>query len=149
MSLICLKCFEVYDERIKSGLVDWKWFHDKRGFECYQCPKNKCNGGYVVEVDELFLPIIKILNQKNYTTTFCCSGHVYESHPHSYISFIAGTELPTIPDMYKIIESEYESYKSIHIDREFSTNKTEDRLYIDIINNAKNVLKWAKELKIR
>ena len=54
-----------------------------------KCPKVGC-WGELVEVDELMLPIIRILNRKGYETQYCCSGHVNDSSVMAYICFQAG-----------------------------------------------------------
>lgn len=54
-----------------------------------ECPKVGC-WGELVEVDELMLPIIRILNRKGYETQYCCSGHVNDSSNMAYICFQAG-----------------------------------------------------------
>lgn len=54
-----------------------------------ECPKVGC-GGELVEIDELMLPIIRILNRKGYETQYCCSGHVNNSLNMAYICFQAG-----------------------------------------------------------
>ena len=55
MGYICLSCYEEYArESLNLELHD--------GYE-YFCPKATC-GGSVVEIDDLLLPIIKLLNLK-------------------------------------------------------------------------------------
>ena len=54
-----------------------------------ECPKVGC-WGELVEIDELMLPIIRILNRKGYETQYCCSGHVNDSSGMAYICFQAG-----------------------------------------------------------
>lgn len=69
MAYMCLECYEVYNMNLPY------------------CPKETCNCGQVIEVDELMLPTIMILNQKGYCTEFCCSGHAYHGYCNSYITF--------------------------------------------------------------
>ena len=66
MAYMCMGCYEVYDWNMEM------------------CPKTGCEGN-IVEIDELMLPIIKMLNQKGYITEYCCSGHVYGNGSSSYI----------------------------------------------------------------
>ena len=54
-----------------------------------ECPKVGC-WGELVEIDELMLPVIRILNRKGYETQYCCSGHVNDSSGIAYICFQAG-----------------------------------------------------------
>ena len=62
---LCLECGEIYDS---------DWLFKRIRSEYIQCPKTNCVGT-LFEVDELLLPTIKILNEKGYSTKFCCSGH--------------------------------------------------------------------------
>lgn len=66
MAYMCMGCYEIYDRDL--------------GY----CPKSNCNDN-VVEIDELMLPAIKLLNQKGYVTSFCCSGHVYDDGCTVYV----------------------------------------------------------------
>lgn len=68
MSYMCMGCYEVYDRPL--------------GY----CPKPSCYCD-VVEIDELILPTIKILNEKGFCTTNCCSGHVYDNGCNIYVAF--------------------------------------------------------------
>lgn len=69
MPYVCLECWEVY--------------YNEQDF----CPKRSCHGSPVAEIDELMLPTIKILNEKGYSTTNCCAGHVYDDCCYPYIAF--------------------------------------------------------------
>ena len=51
--LLCLKCGEIYDKSLKP-LNDGEYNF---------CPKSSCIGE-IVEVDEMILPVIRILNLK-------------------------------------------------------------------------------------
>ena len=70
------------------------------------------------EVDDMMALPVRVLNQKGYTTTFCCAGHPFEditgidettNEPEkhtdfsSYISFAEGVVLPSIPLGFFII----------------------------------------------
>jgi len=50
---ICLNCYEVYDNHLKFD----------RTLEYNFCPKSSCDGN-IIEVDELFIPVIIELNKK-------------------------------------------------------------------------------------
>ncbi len=56
MAFMDLKTFEICAESNIDG------FHDEH-----------------IEIDEVIAPIIRELNLKGYKTTFCCSGHPYNS----------------------------------------------------------------------
>ena len=107
---LCLECGEIYDsDRLNNNKL----------FEYIQCPKTNCVGT-LIEVDELLLPTIKILNEKGYSTKFCCSGHYESQHPNGYIAFEDWVELP------------------------YTTPTLED--FKIICDNAKTLLDWAISL---
>lgn len=66
MAYMCMGCYEVYDRDLGH------------------CPKSICSYE-VVEIDDLMIPTIRLLNQKGYTTEFCCSGHTYDDGCTSYV----------------------------------------------------------------
>lgn len=68
MRYVCLKCGEIYIERMGC------------------CPKASCCGE-VMAVDELMIPTIIKLNDKGYMTDYCCSGHYYDKGGSPYIAF--------------------------------------------------------------
>ena len=87
--------------------------------------------GVEVKIDQLFEPIIKILNEKGYITLFCCSGH--KGNSRSYIYFHPEVDLPNYPPYYQY---EYPNIIKRHL------NDSE------LISNANKVLKWAQKLPI-
>lgn len=62
MAYIDKKTFKPYSEITVSEV-------EKRSFEC----------------DDLIAPIISILNQKGYKTSFCCAGHPYPHYEEMYV----------------------------------------------------------------
>ena len=141
--LVCLNCNELYD-KLKVEFdhhKDWNW-----------CPKLNC-GSKIIEVDELFVPIIIELNKKNYLTEFCCSGHIHEGHCgciESYISFNVVYSDIYIDIFEKNLPVNYEletnENSMITIRRRFDYNKTINELLKDICDNAINVTNWAEAL---
>lgn len=134
MKKMCLSCFKVYAPTRKTP--------------CGNCGSN------LVKIDELYIVIIKILNQKGYKTTYCCSGHTYEKLPQSYILFREGIKLPFLPEGY-VIDYEahtiFESSKEItEIRRDFylCSYENEVELQKDILKSTLAVLEWAKSLPI-
>jgi hypothetical protein len=134
MKKMCLSCFKVYAATRKNP--------------CGNCASN------LVKIDELYIVIIKILNEKGYTTTYCCSGHIYEKLPQSYILFGEGIKLPCLPEGYVI---DYEAHTTIEsikditeIRRDFYLNSYENEaeLQKDILKSALAVLEWAEALPI-
>lgn len=49
-----------------------------------------------VELDDLIAPTIQLLNQKNYITSACCSGHANDVEPMGYIQFDFGEMTPEV-----------------------------------------------------
>lgn len=118
----CNDCGEIYDSSLLR--TDLYSAYDM------PCPKAGCNGS-MYEVDELMLPIIKILNEKGYTTKFCCSGHYYHSPSSGYLWFEEWVELPNLPEGFSIDKNHYES-----TDKDFSI----------ICDEAKSLFEWAVNL---
>ena len=110
------------------------------------CPKVGCNGS-MYEVDELMLPTIKILNEKGYTTKFCCSGHYYHSNSSGYLWFEEWVELPNLPEGFSI-DKNTEVGICIRPTRAFDRNHYEPT-YKDfsiICDEAKSLFEWAANL---
>lgn len=136
--LLCLNCYKVYNQKtIKNNI----------------CKVKNCHGD-IVEIDELFTPVIAELNRKGYKTRYCCSGHYAESSPDSYIYFEDGIQLPSLPEGYRY---DQDIYPEVDWDKwNMSERKTIRRLFDkdngigglskDIFNNAVSVLKWAEGL---
>lgn len=140
--LLCLNCFKVYNQKtIKNNM----------------CKVKNCFGN-VVEIDELFIPVIIELNKKGYKTKYCCSGHYTKNSPDSYISFEDYVVLPSLPkgygydqDIYPHVDwDKWGISKRTTIRRLFriviDKNKGFNELSKDIFNNAITVLKWAEGL---
>jgi hypothetical protein len=157
---ICDTCFKIY--KLSTFI--------KKNNECeavidseLKCLKNNCNGT-LFETDELFAPIVSILNKKGYKTKFCCSGHIKPDWDvmycpsytktcknygiESYIVFENDVELPSLPDGYKYDEIVDGDLLPNCIRKTFDDKKKVDTLLMEIINNTVSVLDWAKKLKI-
>ena len=140
---ICLNCYEVYDNHLKFNHTS----------EYNFCPKTSCDGD-VIEVDELFIPVITELNKKGYDTTNCCSGHSYESYINSYIGFEDYVELPSLPegymydrDLHPQVDWDKHDRKGMDCIRKVFDN-SEDKIELSksIYQNAINMLEWVKGL---
>jgi hypothetical protein len=83
MSLMCDTCYRI---------------NDKRKYKSWLKCKDKNCSGYMIEVDELFLPSISLLNKKGYRTAYCCSAHIWENDIcDPYISFDSYIKFPNLP----------------------------------------------------
>lgn len=120
------------------------------------CKVKDCYGD-VVEIDELFVPVIAELNRKGYKTQYCCSAH-YDSKgsdASSYIYFEDDIVLPSLPegymydqDLYPWVDWEENGRdKRTTIRINFDKSKGLNELSKDILNNAIRVLEWAEGLE--
>ena len=134
--LLCLKCCKVYNQKtIKNN----------------QCKVKECFGE-VVEIDELFIPVIAELNKKGYKTRACCSGHLEKGCINSYIYFYDDKIPSTLPkeflfdqDLYPWVNWGNRTKNCIR--KLFDSKKNINDLSKDIFKNAISVLEWAEELE--
>ena len=138
MSYMCMGCYEVYDRDL--------------GY----CPKPSCYCD-VVEIDELMLPTIKMLNEKGFFTTNCCSGHIYDNGCNIYISFhpflLEDFSEDEIKDMFKNLPSEWQltfnkngGFAVEHMMDYTLREKDNVALYEEIVSVNLSLLKFVKEL---
>ena len=129
--LLCLNCYKIYNQKtIKNNMCKVK--------ECY---------GDVVEIDELFVPVIAELNRKGYRTRYCCSGHYTKDSITTYIMFEDFIELPSLPEGYNYDVDWTIRNGNTDIEKYIDKNKSFNELSKDIFNNAVSVLEWAEGLK--
>lgn len=154
---ICDECYKIYNlyTFIKTNGI-YEPIIDSQ----INCLNKNCTG-LLFEIDELFAPIISILNKKNYKTLYCCSGHIrpdqeiiynktYEKRfknyaIESYIVFDKDVKIPNIPKGYsfdKITGSDLDNT----IRKVFNSNKRTSTLLREISLNAISVLDWAEKL---
>lgn len=139
--LLCLDCYELFDEKYVNFEYegDYNW-----------CPKLDCNGE-LIQVDELFVPVIIELNKKGYNTHYCCSGHIHEGHCgciDSYIWFYYNNDVAynikkNPPKNYSL---GYGSDNGIDIHRSFDSKLSKGELLQQICENAIEMTNWAKKL---
>ena len=129
---LCLYCGDVYDSY---------YLNVNKSLENIHCPKTNCIGT-LIEVDELLVPTIKILNDKGYTTKFCCSGHYDSQHPNGYIKFEYWVKLPYIPKGF-VLDEDNDGI-TIRTILPCETPTLED--FKAICDNAKILLDWAISL---
>lgn len=131
---MCLNCGEVFN----SSYLNTEYDSDM-----IRCPKTNCPG-WMIEVDELMIPTIKTLNEKGYLTKHCCSGHYTQYTPQqAYISFLEGIDIPSVPSDFK---KEIDDDGCVTIRKDFSSGKDTFKVFNDICDNAKILLKWADNL---
>lgn len=141
MGYFCLKCGEIYKSNIKDTQIQFE--NNGKIEDRIWCPKTSCIG-QVIEVDDIFLPIIKLLNKKGYYTSFCCSGHVGDNGLSSYISFDDTMHgLPNIPKGYK----EEKDSNIYCIRKNYDDKLSEIEIHKLILENAIITLQWAEQLE--
>lgn len=104
------------------------------------CPNASCDGE-AFEIDEEMIIPIKILHQKGYKTSYCCSGHVYTSNNGGYIMFdTAAVEMPeTSPDGW-FFDGNVIRYR----DRDDNDSDIKKRSYQHVQINR--LIRWCEDL---
>ena len=146
---MCLDCYEEYNkDNIKISEDSYE----------SPCPKANCYGS-VVEIDDLILPVIKLLNQKGYITTYCCSSHSYDafSNPNTYISFYRDCFPESLPKGFyaeddKWYEEFYPKYSNkdkedICIRKYYDDKLNEFELHKEICKTMIELMKWVEKLE--
>jgi hypothetical protein len=141
MPYYCLDCEEVYCDEVKALTIK---ISSRLNNRYIPCPKNCCYGE-IVFIDEMFLPVIKTLNHKNYFTEYCCSGH-FSDFSGSYIKFSPKVlVLPSLPIGYKL-----ENYDGVLVIRRlYDENLSENDYHKLLLSNAITTLDWAQSLPVR
>ncbi len=138
MAKVCMDCLESYGEQVHS----FKLEKDEIGTYMV-CPKRGCSGT-VVDIDDIFAPIIVLLNEKGYYTKECCSGHMEEFITESYITFETDMDLlPNIPQGYKLRILKAESGEENVIMFKRITGRNTIEIFQEILNNALQTYAWA------
>ena len=71
MKKVCSNCLHVFYEDTAHEL----------------CPLVNCSEGYLTDIDDLFVDVIRKLWERGISTMSSCSGHLYESCFKPYIMF--------------------------------------------------------------
>lgn len=122
---MCPVCCKIYDHKF----IRYDEEYGRR------CPDIECDSGgtELFEIDELMVKPIRILNQKNYLTQNCCSGHLYDDFISAYIMFEEGMRPEEAPKGWEL-----EGENTIRY-RKTSKNVTSLKYIMDLI-------KWCEEL---
>lgn len=105
------------------------------------CPISSCCGD-IFECDEEMLFPISILNNKGYITKFCCSGHIYGTPGHGYVSFLDGYTPETVPQGWT-----FDNYNCSVIRYEFSKNASSAKKVKERHKKIENLIKWCEQLE--
>jgi hypothetical protein len=148
MGYLCLSCYEEYSQEGLNLQIQDGWN--------YMCPKIGCCG-YVVEIDDLLLPVIKLLNQKGYITNTCCSGHSYQDgYCNTYITFYDDCLPENLPKDFILEDDEYyknnygnhKKLENITCIRKYYDKKlNEKQLHMEICKTMIDLMKWAMKLE--
>jgi len=140
--LVCLSCNEIYDNNLKNKLKKARVRSAGFVYDYLVCPKVNCRQ-YIADIDELFVPLIITLRNKDYNTQFCCSGH-YGTYCSSYIAITGKCYISSIPDGCTLeIDNNYDRYI---IRRNFDETLTMNDLYKEIMTNVQNMMGWAESI---
>lgn len=149
MGYICLNCMTEY---IKEN-IKYNVYKEKN-----QCPKIDCLGFSLAEIDDMILPVIRLLNIKGYFTNYCCSGHGYQSQEReTYISFDEDfvPKNMVIPKGFELENESYyiENYSchkpdngNICIRKTYSDFISREEYEQELYNTMIQLMKWAIDL---
>jgi hypothetical protein len=132
--LLCDTCWEVYKGYI--GILE----------DGQPCPKEHCLG-HLQDMDELIIPVVKILNEKGYWTEFSCSGHFHsgeEARP--YIMFeeeVKEKEIRSLPAGFTVEKGNNGQV----VIRKHIRASTEAEMQRKVLKTAADLLEWAEKLK--
>lgn len=136
----------------------------KETFKIYHEDMMRVPEGYVY-IDELIAPTIAVLNQKGYTTVFCCSGHPENDFMildrneeagfrkaanslNAYIAFETGITLPYLPDGFEAERNVL--YDRLVIRKWYVVENAHDNEYYEkarqILETMKRLYEWALTL---
>ncbi|MBQ4590539.1 MAG: hypothetical protein IJP32_12655 [Clostridia bacterium] len=121
-----------------------------------------------IDIDEWIAPTIQVLNQKGYTTRFCCSGHplndnwlfidtskekgYYESgnFVRSYIMFEEGITLPSLPHDFTSTQNTSAPRPRLVIEKDHPVTSAAENQFFEkarrILETMKDLYEWALEL---
>lgn len=131
--LVCMYCGETYDKSKVSFYEDNEW---------NQCPKNNCDG-YLLDIDEEILPQIILLNNKGYSTQYCCQGHINNSVVRLYILFEQEYTFKSLPKGFIVEENTTENRTCISFEPKSKNNKQK---YKELLKARINLYDWIYKL---
>ena len=134
---VCIECWKVLDNTFVHDLD-----------EGMPCPIRGC-GGAIFNIDENFIGVIQLLNEKGYATCFCCSGHIWDfpGSAQPYIAFQADVEkqeLEPLPKGWK-----FDNDDEVCIIRAVYRASDPVRMQLAIYEGVNVLAEWAFGLKVK
>jgi len=120
-----------------------------------------------IDIDEWIVPTIQVLNQKGYTTRFCCSGHPLDdwlfidtskekgykesgNFVRSYIMFDEGITLPSLPPEFIATQNTYGERPRLVIEKDHPITSAFENQFFEkarrVLGTMKELYEWALEL---
>lgn len=83
----CARCNSIMEPMAYAALAKSDFTMSDTGM--VRCPTKGCDSA-IVDIDEIFIPLVHELYELGLRTMYCCSGHGYElcEHNHTYIYFV-------------------------------------------------------------
>ena len=151
MAHICITCKTI----VRPCFVELFKIQNKttEGFykDYVPCVQNYC-AGQIVEIDDLILPIIKLLWKKGYETKACCSSHPEEANiagsAGTYILFKHNYMFNEIPEGFEFEVFQHENiYEDCVISKRLTSNADIEAIS-EIGNNMIQLCRWAEKLPL-
>ena len=112
------------------------------------CPLPECEGE-VVPIDDDMATTILLLNDKGYMTRNCCSGHVGDSCPSTYIQFFNQIEFATTPKGFTVEVRELSPHLTVtNICKQHNRKTDPVKLQKSIWKACADLLDWAEKLPV-
>lgn len=119
----------------------------------YSTKHKKCKkcGSLLFEIDEIMIPIIKILNEKGYKTEYCCSSHTYGSSnsQNMYIKFSDNMQKIKLCNLPFMFNWDTKTSENILRMKNKYWNKSEPERTINVYKGAIQLIQWATNLSKR
>ena len=130
------------------NVCNFCWNVYKFGMEGDECYLLNCMGE-IISADENLLQALKALNDKGYTTRFCCSAHVWQRYPRIYVQFAMACHFKTLPPGFQA-STRYNPHaqtKITTISKSFSPKLSKIELGLGIFKASADLLIWSDSLK--
>jgi uncharacterized protein (UPF0297 family) len=101
----------------------------------------------VIEIDENIYEVYRLLNEKGYTTTNCCSAHSISNPPRTYIQFLGEVRFSVLPAGFKVETTRTSEDDTVtNLYKDYAHNLPSATLQRKIWATAQALLNWAERL---